>query len=225
MENEQKSNQINIVLDHKHAVSPRKAHPSDIGYDLTAIGVDKVVSDRIVLFETGIRVCPPKGYYIEIVPRSSISKSGYILANSVGTIDPDYTGTLKIALIKVDEKMPDITLPFTLCQMVLRKAEESQLLFVTNLESTERGEGCFGSSNEFTYLHSFRGKEGEVLNEIKHGSKYMWKWKNKEGEDIHLTYIGGEKNIRKFEEGYLIFDDKNAMFNFCNVVYKLKKCS
>ena len=147
---EQKTNAkcIRFVIDDESAVVPTKAHPSDIGYDLTAIGVYKQISESITLFETGIRVSPPEGYYLEILPRSSMSKTGYMLANSVGTIDPTYTGTLKIALIRVDEKLPEIKLPFTRCQLVLRKAEYTEMVQVESIEKTVRGDGGFGSSDK-----------------------------------------------------------------------------
>lgn len=147
MENKNNSKCIKYVVDDENAIAPSKAHPSDIGYDLTAIGIYKNISDRITLFETGIRVSPPTGYYLEILPRSSMSKTGYMLANSVGTIDPEYTGTLKIALIKVDESLPDIELPFTRCQLVLRKAESTEMVQVINIKDTIRGDGGFGSTD------------------------------------------------------------------------------
>lgn len=144
--NEQK--RIKYVVADERAVVPRKAHPSDIGYDITAIDISKKISNRITLFETGVAVSPPEGYYIEIVPRSSMSKTGYMLANSVGTIDPEYTGTLKVALIKVDTDMEDIKLPFTRCQMVLRKAEYATLEHVDSLTETVRADGGFGSTDK-----------------------------------------------------------------------------
>jgi dUTP pyrophosphatase len=139
---------IKVVLDDEKAVFPKKAHQSDIGYDLTAIGFFKKVSKSIIMFETGIRVSPPSGYYLEILPRSSLSKTGYMLANSVGIIDPDYSGTLKIALIKVDNSLPDLELPFTRCQLVLRKAERSEMILVDTLDHTVRGGGGFGSTDK-----------------------------------------------------------------------------
>lgn len=139
---------IRFVVDDDNAVIPTKAHHSDIGYDLTAISIFKHISKKIILFDTGIRVSPPKGYYTEILPRSSISKTGYMLANSVGVIDPSYTGTLKIALIKIDESFPDIKLPFTRCQLIIRKAEYVEMLQVDCIEDTIRGSGGFGSSDK-----------------------------------------------------------------------------
>lgn len=130
MDAQSNSYEIKYVIEDERAVVPTKAHPSDIGYDLTAIDIFKKISEQTILFETGIRVSPPPGYYIEILPRSSISKTGYILANSVGVIDPNYTGTLKIALTKVDKTKPDLELPFNRCQIVLRKAEISEMVRV-----------------------------------------------------------------------------------------------
>lgn len=143
-----KQNNIKIIMSDDRAFFPTKAHPSDIGYDLTAIDIFKKISNRTTLFETGIAVSPPRGYYLEIIPRSSLSKTGYILANSVGIIDPDYTGTLKIALTKIDTEMDDINLPFMGCQMILRKAEYASLYQVDTFSETVRGDGGFGSSDK-----------------------------------------------------------------------------
>lgn len=140
---------IRFIVDDDRAVVPTKAYPSDIGYDLTTVSVFKRVSNTVILFDTGIRVSPPDGYYLEIIPRSSLSSTGYMLANSVGIIDPSFLGTLKIALIKVDKEQEDIKLPFTKCQLVLRKAEYAEMVQVYNkFEETARGDGGFGSSDK-----------------------------------------------------------------------------
>jgi deoxyuridine 5'-triphosphate nucleotidohydrolase len=141
-------NNIQIVLHCNDAVIPTKAHPTDIGYDLTAISVYKKISEKTTLFDTGISLSPPDGFYIEIIPRSSISKTGYMLSNSVGTIDPTYTGNLLISLTKIDDSKPDIELPFTRCQIALRKAETSTLSVVESLDKTVRGSGGFGSTDK-----------------------------------------------------------------------------
>ena len=137
------------------AVIPTKAHESDIGYDLTLVAFEKelinVFTDsgmdpRVLMYDTGIAVMPEKGYYVEIAPRSSISKTGYILANGIGIIDPDYRGSLKVALIKVDKYAPTLPLPFKGFQLIVRKAEESSIQQVDELDETVRGDGGFGST-------------------------------------------------------------------------------
>jgi len=137
---------INCVRRYKEAILPSRAHETDVGYDLTAISKHKVLQNGVILYDTGLSITPPPGFYIEIVPRSSISKTGYMLANSVGTIDPDYTGNLYIALVKIVPGSPEIPLPFTKCQFVLRKAYYGMIKEVDSLDSTDRGSGGFGST-------------------------------------------------------------------------------
>jgi dUTP pyrophosphatase len=128
------------------AVTPTRAHPTDIGYDLSAISVWKVLSDQTIIFDTGIAVQPPIGKYIEILPRSSITKTGMMLANSVGTIDPDYLGSLKIAVRLVDPELGIPDLPFCKFQLVMRTADLYEVEEVYSFTETERGDGAFGST-------------------------------------------------------------------------------
>ena len=141
---------IKFTIENEKSVIPTKAYSNDIGFDITIIDIFKVISESITIFETGIAISPPEGYYVEIVPRSSLSKSGYMLANSIGVIDPSYTGTLKIALIKIDNSLPNIELPFKCCQLVLRKAKYSHMVLVKSLKTTDRGDGSFGSSDNIS---------------------------------------------------------------------------
>lgn len=132
------------------AVIPTKAHHNDIGFDLTLIKVESGTYFGVngTLYDTGIIVQPPEGYYIEIVPRSSFSKFGHMMLNSVGIIDPQYRGTLKVAVVHHDQTFPKLQLPFKGFQMILRKANVYSMEEVSELSQTERGEGGFGSSNK-----------------------------------------------------------------------------
>lgn len=132
-----------------NAVIPTKTRFSDVGYDLTCIKVDKTYGSKTTMYDTGIKVAPEYGYYTEIVPRSSIVKTGYILSNSIGIIDPTYLGTLKVVLTKVDDTLPDLVVPFTCTQLILKKAEPFILREVvdeTDLGKTSRGDKGFGST-------------------------------------------------------------------------------
>ena len=129
------------------AISPSKNNASDEGYDLWLIDIDKKISSDIIRFDTFIQVQPPMGFHIEILPRSSLSNSGYMLANSVGLIDSSYRGNLKVVLIKVDKSLPDIELPFKGVQAVLRKNAHFLVEETNSLTDTARGAGGFGSTN------------------------------------------------------------------------------
>ena len=98
------------------------------------------------MYDTGIAVCPPDGYYTEVVPRSSLTKTGYMLANSVGIIDSSYRGSIKV-VVSGDNSLDDLTLPFKGFQLILRKLEEVEVVEVDDLDDTVRGDGGFGSTN------------------------------------------------------------------------------
>ena len=139
--------QLQIKLVDKNAHPLIKVNPFDIGWDLTAISVAKQLGENSIMYDTGIAICPPEGYYTEIISRSSITKTGYMLMNGVGIIDPNYRGTLKICLVKIDKSKPDLKLPFRLTQLILRKIEHVDIIKVQELSDTNRGQGGFGSTN------------------------------------------------------------------------------
>lgn len=94
------------------------------------------------MYDTGISIKPPEGYYTEIVPRSSIVKHNTMLANGIGIIDPTYRGTLKICLTN------PVECPFSLCQLILKPMPpDIQITKVSNLDATYR-HGGFGSTAE-----------------------------------------------------------------------------
>lgn len=130
-----------------NAVKPYKARESDVGYDLTIIAVKKIINKKTTLYTTGICIDIDHGYYTEIVPRSSIIKSGYMLANSVGIIENSYRGELMIALTKIDDESPDITLPFKCCQLIIRQQHHAVFSQVDTLDDSLRDTGGFGSTN------------------------------------------------------------------------------
>jgi deoxyuridine 5'-triphosphate nucleotidohydrolase len=140
---------IKVYKSHKDAIIPAKAFEEDAGYDLTIISKIKDFNSKTSLYDTGIKIEVDEGYYTEIVPRSSISKFGYILANNVGIIDNHYRGNLMIALTKIADDAPEIVLPFKCCQLIVRKQIFANLYEITddNLSSTVRNDGGFGSTS------------------------------------------------------------------------------
>ena len=146
---------IKVFTADESAVIPSKARYSDAGYDLTIIKEYKRLTSNTIIYDTGIKLEIPNGYYVEIVPRSSISKSGYILANNVGIIDQGYRGNLYIALAKINDEMPDLTLPYKCCQMIVKKQVYSKLVYSgggndgssdSAIGNSSRGTGAFGST-------------------------------------------------------------------------------
>ena len=143
---------LDIWLTRDDAVMPSKAHPTDVGFDLTLVAEHKrMPHGGAIMYDTGVRVTPPEGFYVEVVPRSSLSKTGWIMANSVGVIDPTYTGNIYVVvapLMALPEALP-LQLPFTGFQMIVRKSHEAvEARLVTDRvqTSTSRAAGGFGST-------------------------------------------------------------------------------
>jgi dUTP pyrophosphatase len=129
------------------AVIPTKAHESDAGYDLTILSIYKTISPSLKLYDTGIKVAPNYPLvYTEIYARSSLMKMGYMLANNVGIIDNSYRGPLLVALWKFDETCEDLKLPCKVAQLIPRLSIETEVVEVSELDKTKRGEGGFGST-------------------------------------------------------------------------------
>jgi deoxyuridine 5'-triphosphate nucleotidohydrolase len=127
------------------AVSPFKTHVSDSGFDLTLVREVKRVG-RVVLYGTALAIRPPAGWYFDVVPRSSIIRTGHVFANSVGVIDRGYRGEIMVPLIKFDESASELELPARVAQLVPRPIVHMSPMEVTSLEITPRGSGGFGST-------------------------------------------------------------------------------
>lgn len=126
-------------------IPPHRARPSDSGFDLTLIGIRKHIG-KVILYGTGVSVQPPSGFYFDLVPRSSMIKTGYMLANNVGIIDQAYTGEIMVPLIKIDPDAPDIELPTKLVQLIPRRWFGFRPL-CAEINYTSRADGGFGSTN------------------------------------------------------------------------------
>lgn len=146
------------------AIVPSKNNYSDAGLDLTIIKEYKRLNSDTVLYDTGIKLEIPNGYYVEIVPRSSISRSGYILANSIGIIDQGYTGNLYVALRKINKDCEELVLPYKCCQIIMKKQIYPKIIIEDLVVGTEthsqcdsatsRGSGGFGSTDAIDTIDS-----------------------------------------------------------------------
>lgn len=127
------------------AYPPSKSHATDSGFDLTLLEKTKQIGD-VELYDTGIKIQPDYGWYFDLVPRSSIIKTGYMLANSVGVIDRTYVGNVLVPLIKINKNAPNLELPCRIVQIIPRPIIHIDFKYVNNLDDTKRGEGGFGST-------------------------------------------------------------------------------
>ena len=130
---------------------PSRGHQTDAGIDLTAMAVEQK-NHGVFLFDSGISIQISDGYYVEIVPRSSIIKTDFQMANSFGVIDPDYRGRIFIPFRFIGQvdgmKSAESLLKQRIAQMIVRKLEPCSIEIVDSLDETERGIGGFGSTGK-----------------------------------------------------------------------------
>lgn len=133
------------VKTRKDAILPNKQYASDSGYDITILEKVKTHGD-VEFYDTGIKIRPSYGWWLMLVPRSSISKSGYMLTNSVGIIDRTYTGNILVSLRKIDKNAPDLQLPCRIGQLIPMPAVHFEIEEVDDLIETARSDKGFGST-------------------------------------------------------------------------------
>jgi len=100
---------------------------------------------KISLISTGFAIAIPEGFEAQIRPRSGLaSKHGIGLINSPGTIDSDYRGEVKIAVINLGNKPYTFRRGDRIAQMVIQRVYQLRPVIVEELDETERGQGGFG---------------------------------------------------------------------------------
>lgn len=133
------------------AVVPEYATPGAAGMDLVATSVDYKVSGaydviQYVEYGTGLAFEIPEGYVGLLFPRSSVSNTDLMLANSVGVIDSDYRGEVKLRFREVGVLGSIYKVGDRVGQIVFVPSINLPVTVVGTLSDSARGEGGFGST-------------------------------------------------------------------------------
>lgn len=100
---------------------------------------------KIALLPTGFKMAIPPGYEAQIRPRSGLaSRHGIGLINAPGTIDSDYRGEVKLAVINLGETDYTFKRGDRVAQMIISRVYQARIIQVETLDTTERGKGGFG---------------------------------------------------------------------------------
>lgn len=139
---------INIV---NTSNNPMPGYSTDhaAGMDLRAnLSEPKILQPlERTLIPTGLYIELPVGYEAQIRPRSGLAlKKGISVLNTPGTIDADYRGEIGVILINLSNEEVIIESGERICQMVIAKHEQAELIKVDVLNETDRGTGGFGST-------------------------------------------------------------------------------
>lgn len=126
---------------------PTRATSGSSGFDIVSAEDGDLAPGERRLFPTGFAVAIPAGYEIQIRPRSGLAlKHGVTLPNTPATIDSDYRGELKIALLNLGAEPFRVTRGMRIAQLIVSRVESAELRIVSTLPLTSRGEGGFGST-------------------------------------------------------------------------------
>ena len=139
---------------HPDAVIPSYAQPGDAGLDLTAISENFKPSGEYerkgyhyIEYGTGLSVEIPEGYVGFLFPRSSISKTSLILANSIGVVDSGYRGEIMLRFKCTDLRTGKVyEVGDRIGQLIIMPYPKINIIEAEELSETERNTGGFGSS-------------------------------------------------------------------------------
>ncbi len=137
-----------IRMEHNKHLPEYKTEGSS-GMDLYA-AIDKEITLKPlerVLVPTGIKIEIPVEYEAQIRARSGLSvKHGITLINAIGTVDADYRGEVCVGLVNLSNEEYTIKPDDRIAQMVIARVEKAQIEVTTELATSARGEGGFGST-------------------------------------------------------------------------------
>jgi dUTP pyrophosphatase len=148
--------QLKVKKLRPEAVLPTKGTSEAAGWDLYAAEDHEMRCGDLYKCPTGLSMAIPKGYEGQVRSRSGlVAKTGVHVANQPGTIDSDYRGEICV-LLKMPSVSNEISRALTphfyikkgdrIAQLVIAKVPEVEILEVSDLDATDRGEGGFGST-------------------------------------------------------------------------------
>jgi len=133
------------------AVTPSKGSPQSAGYDLYSTEKYTLKPLERKLFKTGLAMSIPSGMYGRIAPRSGLAfKQGIDVM--AGVIDEDYRNEVGVVLINLSNE--EVAIPVikdgketAIAQIIFEFYNNVNVSVVNELNSTERGQGGFGSTD------------------------------------------------------------------------------
>jgi len=141
---------VKVKLMRENAELPKKATSGSAAYDL-CVWPDEPVTiavGEIVSLPTGIAIAPDTDEAAALIlGRSGLgTKHGITLANSVGLIDSDYRGEMRVSLINRGKEPFTVNPGDRVAQLMFVPVYAAQLALAEELDETERGTGGFGST-------------------------------------------------------------------------------
>mgnify|MGYP001332913734 CR=1 FL=1 len=139
------------IINKSNNPNPSYKTKGSSGLDLRASLTQDIIiepHERAVI-PTGIFLQLPEILEAQIRPRSGLAlKDGITVLNTPGTIDSDYRGEVSVILVNLSNKPFKISNGDRIAQIVISRVQKITWNNIEVLETTERGEGGFGSTGK-----------------------------------------------------------------------------
>jgi dUTP pyrophosphatase len=139
---------ISVINRSKHDLPQYETNQS-AGMDVRANLNEPIVLAPLqrALIKTGLFVELPKGFEMQVRPRSGLAyKKGITVLNSPGTIDADYRGEIGVLLVNLSDSEFVVQDGERIAQLVIASHQQPKWELKESLTQTDRGQGGFGST-------------------------------------------------------------------------------
>ena len=138
---------------HPDAKLPTYAHDGDAGMDVYAVEDVKLQDSKPTIVSTGLIAEIPKGFELQVRPRSGLATKGVTVWNSPGTVDASYRGIIGVILCYISQNKDETTVKYfdikkgdRIAQLVFSPVTKAEIVEVNEVSNTDRGTGGFGST-------------------------------------------------------------------------------
>ncbi len=140
---------VKVKILNPDAIIPKYQTEEAAGFDLHSVDEKTIKAGERDVVKTGLAVALPKGYELQVRPRSGLAlKNGITVLNTPGTVDSDYRGELMVILLNTSGEDFIIKKNDRIAQAVIKEILQADFAVVDELDSTERGSGGFGSTGK-----------------------------------------------------------------------------
>lgn len=140
---------VKVKILNPDAIVPKYQTEEAAGFDLHSIEEKTIKAGERDVIKTGLAVALPKGYELQVRPRSGLAlKNGITVLNTPGTVDSDYRGELMVILLNTSNEDFAVKKGDRIAQAVIKEILQADFAVVDELDSTERGTGGFGSTGK-----------------------------------------------------------------------------
>ena len=127
------------------AYPPTRSHADDAGLDLYSRQTLTIPAGGSAVFDTGVHIALPHGWYGKIESRSGLNiKHGIVSCG--GVIDSNYRGSIVVKLYNLSKDNYVVEGGDRIAQLVIMPCLIQTIEIVDELEETDRGNAGFGSS-------------------------------------------------------------------------------